>query len=71
MLEPFSRDNFCKVTKGLVASSGNKSGDPSVWSSYRRCRNKVTAMTGSAKRQYISNLVSDFKHNSSKFLEAF
>ena len=48
-----------------------KSGDPSVWSSYRRCRNKVTAMTRSAKRQYISNLASDFKHNSSKFWKHF
>ena len=40
-----------------------KSGD---WSSYR-CRNQLTTMTRSAKRQYLSNLVSDLRQDSVKF----
>ena len=48
-----------------------KFGDPDVWSDYRRCRNKVTAMTRSAKHQYLSNLGLNLKHDSSKFWKHF
>ena len=48
-----------------------KFGDSGDWSSYRRCRNKVTTMTRSAKRQYLSNLASDFRQDSVKFWKHF
>ena len=46
-----------------------KSGNPDIWSSYRHCHNKVTAMTRSAKCK--SSLVSNFKHDSPKFWKHF
>jgi len=48
-----------------------KSADPADWSAYRRCRNKVTAMTRSAKQQYLLHLVSDLKKTSPKFWNQF
>ena len=41
-----------------------KSADPADWSAYRHCRNKVTAMTRSAKKQHLLHLASDLKKNS-------
>ena len=48
-----------------------RSANPSDWSAYRQCRNKVTAMTRSAKQRYLSNLASNLKQNSSKFWNRF
>jgi len=48
-----------------------KSGDSGNWSSYRRCHNKVTTMTRTAKHQYLSNLASDFRQDSVKFWKHF
>ena len=47
-----------------------RSANPADWSAYRHCRNKVTAMTRSAKQQYLSHLASNLK-NSPKFWNQF
>jgi len=44
-----------------------RSSEPTDWSSYRQYHNEVTAMTRSAKRQYLSNLASDLNQDSTKF----
>ena len=48
-----------------------RSANPSDWSTYRQCCNKVTAMTRSAKQRYLSHLASNLKQNSSKFWNRF
>ena len=47
-----------------------RSADPADWSAYKCYRNKVTAMTRSAKQQYLLHLASDLK-NSSTFWKQF
>ena len=48
-----------------------KSGTSGDWARYRKCRNKVTALTRSAKRQYLSTLASNLSNDSHKFWRNF
>ena len=48
-----------------------KSGTSGDWARYRKCRNKVTALTRSAKQQYLSTLASNLSNDSHKFWRNF
>ena len=48
-----------------------KSGTSEDWAKYRKCRNKVTALTQSAKQQYLSTLACNLSNDSRKFWRNF
>ena len=48
-----------------------KSGIPEDWAKYRKCRNRVTALTRSAKQWYLSILASNLSNDSHKFWRNF
>ena len=48
-----------------------KSGIPEDWARYRKCRNKVTTLTRSAKQRYLSTLASNLSNDSRKFWRNF
>ena len=68
---PWSHDAAVQHQRDWLHRKALKSGTSGDWARYRKCRNKVTALTRFAKQQYLSTLNSNLSNDSHKFWRNF